>query len=52
MKTEKKKSTGTAKVPVKGLLALVAERLKGRDLFPEKTEEGKQFLRKIKGAKV
>jgi hypothetical protein len=46
------KSTPTAKVSVKGLLALVADRLKGRDLFPKKTEQAKDFLSKVKGAKV
>lgn len=52
MKKQEKKRARLAKVPAKGLLALVAERLKDRDLFPQKTEEGKQFLRKLKGAKA
>ncbi len=42
------KPANTIAVLANALLVLVAERLKGRDLFPERTEEAKQFLNKIK----
>ncbi|HEX9512509.1 MAG TPA: hypothetical protein VF939_18585 [Puia sp.] len=36
------------KVPKSGLLSLVAAKLKDRDLFPEKNEEAKNYLKKAK----
>ena len=50
MKRKEKKYR--VKAPDSDFLSLIAERLKNKDLFPQKTEEAKQFLRKIKGAKV
>jgi hypothetical protein len=36
------------KVPKSGLLSLVAAKLKGRELFPEKNEAAKNYLKKAK----
>ena len=36
------------KVPKSGLLSLVAAKLKNRELFPEKNEEAKNYLKKAK----
>jgi hypothetical protein len=36
------------KVPKSGLLSLVAAKLKNRDLFPEKNEEAKNYLKNAK----
>ena len=37
-------------VPKDGLLSLVASRLKNRNLFPQKVEDAKKYLRKLKEA--
>ncbi len=48
MKTKATNSKGLVKVPESGLLALVAAKLKGRDLFPKKVEDAKRHLKKAK----
>jgi len=52
MKKQEKKPARITKVPAKDLLAQIAAQFRGKDIFPEKTEECKQFLRKLKGAKL
>lgn len=47
-----KKINKTSKVSTHGLLALVAERLKNVDLFPKKTKDDKDFLRRMQGTKI
>ena len=51
MKTKRKRSTKLVKVSEPELLSLVASKLKDRELFPEKVEEAKQYLQKMKVAK-
>ena len=51
MKANQKTTERMVKVPQKGLLALVASKLKDRVLFPEKLEEAKLFLKKVQSAK-
>ncbi len=40
--------TGTGTVSESALLSLVASKLKGRNLFPEKVEAAKKYLQKVK----
>ncbi len=47
MENKERKQDALVKVPEKGFLTLVAEKLKDRDLFPEKTEEAKVYLNDI-----
>jgi hypothetical protein len=47
METEVKNNRTFVKVPEKGLLSLVAEKLKDRILFPHKLEEAKDYLKKV-----
>jgi len=48
MKTKENSKAKLVKVPKSGLLSLVAAKLKGRELFPEKNEEAKEYLKKAK----
>ena len=48
MKAKATKSKKMVKVPESGLLSLVASKLKGRVLFPEKIENAKKYLQKVK----
>lgn len=48
MKTKKTKSKKMVKVTEAGLLSLVAAKLKGKVLFPQKVEEAKSYLQKVK----
>ena len=53
MKQEAKRAAHIKKLSKTGVFYSIAKKLEDRDdLFPQKTEEAKQFLRKIKGAKV
>ena len=47
METKDKNGQRFVKIPEKELLSLVAEKLKDRDLFPQKTEAAKDYLKKI-----
>ena len=47
MKAKEKVSEKMVKVPESGLLSLVASKLKGRILFPEKVEEAKELVKHI-----
>jgi hypothetical protein len=47
----KMKSTELVKVSKSGLVALVASRIKGKNLFPKKMEEGKKILDRARLAK-
>lgn len=46
--TENNNSKKLVKVPKSGLLHLVAAKLKNRELFPEKNEEARNYLKKAK----
>jgi len=48
MKTEENTKKKLDKESKAKLLALVAEKLKGRDLFPKQTEEARRFLKNAK----
>lgn len=50
----KKKETKKHKenLSEKEFLTAILKKLSGRDLFPQKTEQAKQFMRKVKGAVV
>lgn len=48
MKAKETKSKKMVKVPEAGLISLVASKLKGRTLFPEKVEAAKKYLDKAK----
>jgi len=48
MNTKVKKSGELVKVPKSGLLSLVASKLKDRVLFPQKVEDAKKYLQKVK----
>ena len=48
MKTKETKSKELVKVPESALLSLVALKLKGKILFPQKIEDAKKFLKKAK----
>jgi hypothetical protein len=48
MKTKEKNAEKFVKVSESGLLSLVADKLKGRILFPEKVEDAKQYLKQVK----
>ena len=50
MKTKEFNTEKMVKVPQKGLLSLVASKLKNKVLFPDKLEEAKQYLRKVEVA--
>lgn len=51
MKINDNKTEKLVKVPQKGLLSLVAHKLKDRVLFPEKVERIKQCLKNVEVAK-
>jgi hypothetical protein len=51
MKTKENNTERLVKVPQKGLLSLVANKLKDRVLFPEKVEKVKQCLKHVEYAK-
>jgi hypothetical protein len=48
--TKDHKTQSKVSVSKKGLLSLVASKLKGRNLFPEKVEDAKAYVRKLKKA--
>ena len=48
MKAKETKSKELVKVPESGLLSLVASKLKDRVLFPQKIEDAKKYLHKVK----
>ena len=48
MKVKATKSKKLVKVSEAGLLSLVASKLKDRSLFPQKVEDAKKYLRKVK----
>lgn len=48
MKAKEAKVKDLVKVPKSGLLSLVASKLKGRVLFPEKVEDAKKYLQNVK----
>ena len=48
MKVKATKSKELVKVSESGLLSLVASKLKDRSLFPQKVEDAKKYLRKVK----
>ncbi len=48
MKSKVTKSQELIKVPEAGLLSLVSAKLKDRVLFPQKIEDAKKYLRKVK----
>jgi hypothetical protein len=48
MKTKEYTNKKLDKESKADLLSLVAEKLKGRDLFPKKTEEARRFLKNAK----
>lgn len=50
MKTKETTEKGLVTVTKSGLLSLVASKLKDRVLFPEKVEEAKKYLQKVKHA--
>jgi hypothetical protein len=52
MKQQQTKSTVQTELTAKELLIRVAQQYKGKDMFPRKTEQCKQFLRLVKGATV
>lgn len=47
MKTKKEVSEKMVNVPESGLLSLVASRLKGRILFPDKVDDAKLLVKNI-----
>jgi hypothetical protein len=51
MKSQEKKSTGLVKVSKSTVVALVASKIKGKNLFPKKMEEGKKILDRARLAK-
>ncbi|MGN6437348.1 MAG: hypothetical protein ACTHMM_12485 [Agriterribacter sp.] len=48
MQRKDNKDEKLVKVSEAALLSLVADRLKGRNLFPEKVEEAKKYLQNAK----
>ena len=50
MKAKENNTEKLVKVPQKGLLSLVAGKLKNRVLFPEKLESAKQYMKKVNAA--
>ena len=48
MKSKETKSKQLVKVPESDLLSLVASKLKDRVLFPQKIEDAKKYLQKVK----
>jgi hypothetical protein len=50
MKAKRTDKMKMVKVPENVLLSLVAEKLRGKDLFPEKTKSAKDFFDKIKSS--
>ncbi|WP_157097969.1 hypothetical protein [Niabella ginsenosidivorans] len=48
METKKTKSKKLVKVTEAGLLSLIAAKLKGKVLFPQKVEDAKSHLQKVK----
>ena len=51
MRTKENTTERLVKVPQNGLLSLVASKLKGRVLFPDKLEKAKEYMKKIELAK-
>ncbi|MEN9684669.1 MAG: hypothetical protein RLZZ28_455 [Bacteroidota bacterium] len=49
MKTNETKSADLVKVKKSTLLSLVADKLKGRTLFPEKVEAARKYLKGNQG---
>ena len=47
MEIKDKEQESLVKVPEKGLLSLIAAKLKGRTLFPDKIEEAKEYLKRV-----
>jgi hypothetical protein len=47
MKTKENMTEKLVKVPQKGLLSLVADKLKDRVLFPQKIEDAKAYLKNV-----
>ena len=48
MKAKEKHTEKLVKVSESGLLSLVADKIKGRVLFPEKVEDARQYLKQVK----
>ena len=48
MKAKGNKTDKLVSIPEKGLLSLVSNQLKDRILFPQKIEEAKAYLKKVK----
>ncbi len=48
MKTKEKKQKQLVQISKSDLLSLVASKLKDRVLFPEKLEEARKYLQKLK----
>jgi hypothetical protein len=48
MKTKETHTEKLVKVSESGLLSLVADKIKGRVLFPEKIEDAKQYVKHVK----
>jgi hypothetical protein len=48
MKTKEHTKQKLVKVSATGLLSLVADKLKDRELFPEKNEAARNYLKKAK----
>lgn len=51
METKVNNTEKLVKVPQKGLLSLVASKLKDRVLFPEKLEKAREYMKKVELAK-
>ncbi len=51
MRTKENSTERLVTVPQKGLLSLVANKLKDRVLFPDKLEKAKEYMKKIELAK-
>lgn len=47
MKAKEKQTENLVKVSESGLLSLVATKLKGRILFPEKVESAKNYIKHV-----
>ncbi len=48
MKAKEPKKQNMVKVPESALLSLVAAKLKNRNLFPEKVEDTKKYIKDLK----
>lgn len=51
MKQKENKSTELVKVSKTGLVAMVTSQIKGKDLFPKKTEAAKKMLSRARYVK-